>query len=368
MVRDFYGFTKHPFPLTAGDGCYFESLSQRQAITRLGYALAQGEGVVLVTGGAGIGKSTLIAHLLATIDRSLVTASSISCGNSDADAVIAAMARAFDQPTESRPCGDLDTIERFLQGEAQAGRRVLAVLDDAQDLSIAALEALRQLSDFRHGGQAVAQFVLAGSPELRNRLNSNPLLEPLRQRVIASQRLDPLEPAEVEPYIRHRLTGAGWTGNPSFAPRLFTEIHAATAGVPGRVNQIVGQLLLLGAAGQHQHIDTALLSQILAELTGPAPQGNLAVTSVELSANTIMDLALARCEGQIAELQRAIGELVGQGDELAHPAHLRPDHAALNERLGSLESRVIEQERTIRHTLTMLIDWIERDEAHSVAA
>ncbi len=373
MYRDFYGFTRCPFQLSPEPAGYFESLSQRQAIACLNRALGQGEGFVVVTGDVGVGKSALVGQFLATIEQPLLTVAVID-GHFDGGTIIPAVARAFGRSARNGDFTDRDDVEPLLQAEARSGCRCLLVVDDAHNLSVGALQALCRLSAVRAGGQALLQVLLVGMPELRNRLNDYPELEPLRQRVIASHRLDPLEAGEVEHYIRHRLTCVGWSGNPGFAPRIFVEIHAATGGVPARINQIANLLLLAAAAGRKEHIDGAMLAQVLGESIAfplPAKRSGSSVKSRAIELNdpfpSALENALARCESRIAELQQVVADLAGAGGGQGRNGSAR-DHGALEERLGGLESRVIEQEGTIRHTLTMLIDWIERDEAHSVAA
>jgi general secretion pathway protein A len=394
MHSDFYGFTGQPFQQTTEPAhCFqslgFQSLGHNRALTCVIKGLAQGEGFVVLTGEAGVGKTTLIAQLLATIDPAQVTIAHMEIGHpaagqpADGERVtgqtIPAVARAFGLAVapilglaaETRNPFMLDANLGFLRDEARAGRRCLLVVDEAQALSIAALEALRLMSIFQLGDRPLLQILLVGGPEFRTRLHDHPDLEQLRQRVVASHHLDPLEASEVERYIHHRLTRVGWDGNPTFDPLVHADLHNATGGVPKQVNRIVERLLLLGAVRQQAHIDTAMLSLVLADLAAEAiakfggEDGDHAVAGPGLK--TRLEAALARCEGQIGELQRAVSGLVDPGNASADTQQ-RLDSAALQERLGNLESRMIEQERTIRHTLTMLIDWIERDEAHSCAA
>lgn len=372
MYREFFGFTRCPFQLAPDPSAYFESLSQRQAFSCLNHALVQGEGFVVVTGDVGTGKSALIGRLLRAIDQSLLSVGVIS-GHLDADTVIPTVARAFPQLVSDDSATDLDLLKAFREAEAQSGRRCLLVVDDAQHSSIGALEALSRLSAVHSGAHAGLQVLLVGTPEVRSRLHDRPELEQLRQRIIAAHRLDPFEAGEVERYIEHRLTCVGWTGNPAFAPRVFVELHAATGGVPARINQIANRLLLLAAAGQKELVDGDMLKQALSELIGlpwlvhqaelPAEEKVMALHETFPGA---LENALARCEGRIARLQQVVADLAGSAAPSGR-AMLRQETAALEDRLSSLESRLIEQEGTIRHTLTTLIDWIERDEAHHVA-
>ncbi|MBW8784787.1 MAG: AAA family ATPase [Novosphingobium sp.] len=391
MFDDFYGLEGRPFQLTPDPAFYFETLTHRKALSYLGYGLAQGEGFIVITGEVGAGKSTLVAHLMATIDPARLTAAQIVTSKLDGEEVIHVVAQAFGLPVQGHDKAKaLGAIEAFLHGEARAGRRCLLVVDESQNLSVEALEELRMLSNFQLGSHPLLQTLLLGQPEFRDQLQGHPALEQLRQRVIAAHHLEAMEPNEVQPYIEHRLRCVGWTGNPSFDQRVFAEIYTATGGVPRRINQIVNRLLLLGAVEQRSRIDNAMLSHVLsdvardgvlpsraaAEVTVPLPEPQIetpARPAPEQSAPVAspdVSTALAERDAQIAELQQAVIELANAAEAGQSMAHSPGNSAiaALQERLAALESRLIEQDRTIRHTLTMLIEWIEAEDCSGRAA
>jgi hypothetical protein len=203
-----------------------------------------------------------------------------------------------------------------------------------------------------------------------------------------------LPPQEVD----HFLARVGWTDNPSFDPRVYAGLYAASGGVPRRINQIANRLLLLAAIEERRDIDMAMLDQIVDELkrdgtlgggrraevtveAAPAepasvPQAPVAPTEHALIPRqddgelvAQMQAELAQRDAQIAELQQAVIELAN-GDHYASmpDENAAAEIAALTERLAALESRLSEQDRTIRHTLTMLIEWIEGDDAQRAAA
>ena len=389
MFDDFYGLTGRPFQLTPDPAFYFESLTHRKALSYLGYGLAQGEGFVVITGEVGAGKSTLVAHLMSTIDPARLTAAQVVTSKLDGEELIHVVAQSFGLLIEGHDkASALGAIENFLHEEARAGRRCLLIVDEAQNLSVDALEELRMLSNFQLGAHPLLQTLLLGQPEFRDTLRDHPELDQLRQRVIAHHHLDAMEPTEVQPYIEHRMKCVGWDGNPAFDQRVFAEIHKASGGVPRRINQIVNRLLLLGAVDQRTRIDSAMLGQVLSELqadgtvsvlraeTRPAPVQapaepvSASAAPVVATAVAGFDEALAERDAQIAELQRAVIELADASEALAPAAD--PGLAArleeLAERIGTIENRMIEQDRTIRHTLTMLIEWIEADDAQRAAA
>ena len=391
MYDDFYQLTGRPFQLTPDPDFYFESGTHRKALSYLGYGLAQGEGFIVITGAIGAGKSTLAAHLMATIDRQRLTAAQIVTSRLDGEELVHMAARAFALDVQGHDKATaLALIEAFLQEEARAGRRCLLAVDEAQNLSVEALEELRMLSNFQLGAHPLLQILLLGQPEFRELLQGSPQLEQLRQRVIATHHLDAMEPGEVGPYIEHRLTKVGWTGNPSFAPPVYADLAKASGGLPRRINQIVTRVLLMGAVEQRTVIDTAMLGEVLADLgqdsavkpsavagpvtdpaASPAPAPVPAVAEIAAPVSAVdapsaaglaaMMAALAVRDEQIAELQRAVIELADM------PAAPAADHSDILMRLGVLETRGAEQEKAIRHVLTMLIEWIEHENPRRAA-
>jgi hypothetical protein len=247
------------------------------------------------------------------------------------------------------------------------------------------------LSNFQLGSHPLLQTLLLGQPEFREKLREHAGLEQLRQRVIASHHLEAMEAGEVQPYVEHRLTRVGWTGNPAFGDDVFAALHEASGGVPRRVNQILNRLLLLGAVERLGRIDRAMLSQVLDELRAdgasaqpapvaapaapqrlpdaPAPVAVMPADANWATQDQIQQAFIER-DAQISELQQALIELANtvEGPLASANASHAQEASQLRDQVAALESRLAEQERTIRHTLTMLIEWIEADDVQRVAA
>ena len=398
MYEEFYGFTGRPFQLTPDPEFYFESATHRKALSYLGYGLAQGEGFIVVTGEVGAGKSTLVAHLMQTIDRRRLTAAQIVTSALDGPELVHVAAQAFGVPVAGQDkASALGAIELFLQNEARAGRRCLLVVDEAQNLSAEALEELRMLSNFQLGSHPLLQTLLLGQPEFREMLAGSDAVEQLRQRVIANHHLEAMEPDEVAAYVEHRLGKVGWQGNPAIEREVFAGLAAATGGIPRRINQVMARLLLLGAIEKHERIDGAMLDTVLADMARdgaapvvepvevmpdpeapvafpPRPERSVAPdVPTTIPPETDVEAALAQRDVLIAELQEAVIDLSHALAERAPQPAADPDQVlrllpALEERIAGLEERVSEQEHTLRHTLTMLIEWIEDGDPQRHAA
>jgi general secretion pathway protein A len=268
MYDQFYGLTGRPFQLTPDPHFYFESGTHRKAMSYLGYGLAQGEGFIVITGDIGAGKTTLVGHLMNSIDPGRLTAVKLVSTAVSGEALLQLVAEQFGLEWEGQGKAELlRSIEQFLREQARAGRRTLLIVDEGQNLPIDALEELRMLSNFQLGGHSLLQIFLLGQPEFRHTLFQTPTLEQLRQRVIATHHLDPMEPEEVEPYILHRLGKVGWQGNPSFTSDAFELLFDHSDGVPRRLNVLVSRLLLFGAVEQLNRITGAHVRSVVAEMS-----------------------------------------------------------------------------------------------------
>ena len=130
MYSDHYGFSEKPFQLTPDPRFWYESRTHRKAMAYLGYGLAQGEGFIVITGEIGAGKTTLVGHLLATIDRARFTAINVVSTQVEGDDMLRLVAQGLGLPTEGVAKAQvLDRIERSLDEEARAGRNVLLIVD-----------------------------------------------------------------------------------------------------------------------------------------------------------------------------------------------------------------------------------------------
>ncbi|HSB74304.1 MAG TPA: TonB family protein, partial [Terriglobales bacterium] len=154
---------------------------------------------------------------------------------------------------------------QLLVREAQAGKKVIAVVDEAQNLDVSVLETVRLLSDFETPRAKLLHIILTGQPELADRLASPALLQ-LRQRISHLVRLEPLTPAEVNRYIDHRLRTAGYSGAPLFTPQARTLIAQRSEGIPRIINNLCFNALSLGFATSQRTIGPEILAEVSADL------------------------------------------------------------------------------------------------------
>lgn len=246
MYETFYGLTGKPFQLNPDPSFYFGSRGHRRAMAYLEYGLHQSEGFIVITGDVGAGKTTLVRSLLQKLDPDKIVAGQLVSTQLDADDILRLVSAAFGLPNKGQEKADmLLALEMFLVSVAAKGKRVLLLVDEAQNLTPRALEELRMLSNFQIGEHSLLQSFLIGQPEFRDTMRSPEMLQ-LRQRVLASYHLGPLDPEETRGYIEHRLTHVGWKGNPSFQADAYAAVHESSGGVPRRINTLCDRLLLSG--------------------------------------------------------------------------------------------------------------------------
>jgi len=256
MYESYYHLTGKPFQLSPDPAFYYGSRVHKRAYAYLEYGLYQGEGFIVITGEVGAGKTTLVRSLLANLDPSKVVAAHLVSTQLDADDVLRAVCAAFGTPIKGTDKASLLVqLEAFLRNVALENKRALLVVDEAQNLTSRAVEELRMLSNFQIGERALLQSFLIGQPELRQMMQGADMQQ-VRQRVIASYHLGPLDREETQAYIEHRLKFVGWTGDPKIDVAAYDAIFAFTAGIPRRINLVCNRLMLAGFLNE-MHVLTA---------------------------------------------------------------------------------------------------------------
>jgi general secretion pathway protein A len=261
MYEQFYGLRAKPFALTPDPAYLYLGRAHRFALTLLEYALQQGSGFALVSGEVGSGKTTMIRYLLSRADKN-VRIGLLTNVHAGMGPLLPWVMQALGVQTKRRESSDLyGAFTRYLQSEHDAGRRVLLIIDEAQNLGAEALEELRVLSNVNTAEALQLQTILVGQPELRATLKERRMRQ-LAQRIAIDYHITPLQSSETHAYIRHRLHIAG--GREELIEHDARElVHEQSCGVPRLINQICDTALVYGFGEQRESVNVRLVHQVL---------------------------------------------------------------------------------------------------------
>lgn len=349
MYESFYGLSGKPFQLNPDPAFYYASRGHKRAFAYLQYGLFQGEGFIVITGDVGAGKTTLLRGLLEQLDSSKVVAAQLVSTHLDADDMLKAVAAAFGLPIKSADkAALLVQLESYFVSLATKRKRALLIVDEAQNLTPRAVEELRMLSNFQLDNHALLQSFLIGQPELRETMRS-PHMQQLRQRVLASYHLGPLDADETRAYIEHRLTRVGWVGDPSFDDEAFGEIHRASKGIPRRINTLSNRLLMSGYLSERHRVEGGDVLTVAEEIKDEL--------GVELSPASDVDNTRAtpatEPQGGFPRVPQA-SEFKGNGFKLDAEQAGIARQILSGSVLSGLEGRITNLEQTLHATLSLL--------------
>lgn len=270
MYENFYGLTAPPFSITPDPRYLFFSHRHREAFDHMLFGITQRKGFIQITGEVGAGKSTLCRAVLEQLRHGFSTALIL---NPVLTGIQLVRTILHEFGLDDRSNDRVQLVRRlndFLLERLHAGQDVVLFVDEAQDMSDDLLEEIRLLSNLETDDRKLVQIVLVGQPELRTRLDQ-PELRQLRQRITVRYHLLPIDRAETEAYIFHRLTVAGSNGRPTFSPAAIRAIHRNSRGVPRVINAICDKALLAGYVEDRDHITRRLVRRAVRDLEGQPP-------------------------------------------------------------------------------------------------
>lgn len=275
MYESFFRLTGKPFQLNPDPDFFFGSRGHKRAMAYLEYGLHQAEGFIVITGEVGAGKTTLVRNLLRKLPGDAIVPVQIVSTQLDADDTLRMVAASFGVQDENLPKSELLLrLEQHLLEIHNDGKRALLVVDEAQNLTPRAVEELRMLSNFQVDTRSLLQSFLIGQPEFRQ-VMQRPEMRQLKQRIIASYHLGPMDRTETQQYIEHRLHHVGWQDDPHFDAAAFDKIFEFTTGVPRRINTLCDRLLLACFLGERHVISAADIDEATREIAtelGESPQ------------------------------------------------------------------------------------------------
>jgi putative secretion ATPase (PEP-CTERM system associated) len=316
MYESFFGLNAKPFQLNPDPAFFFASRGHKRAFAYLQYGLYQSEGFIVITGEIGAGKTTIVRSLLEQLDRNKVVAAQLVSTQLDADDMLRSVAAAFGLPIKTVDKAELlATLEAFLCSLVTEHKRALLIVDEAQNLTPRAVEELRMLSNFQLGEHALLQSFLVGQPELRHLMQS-PQMQQLRQRVIASYHLGPMDRAETQAYVEHRLRHDA---------AAFDAVFAVSAGIPRRINTLCNRVLLAAYLGERHEIGPTDVETVASEIKqelGPSAVGPV-VAAVEggrgISGDAqVISEAVVGIEDRLGRLERTMSATIDLLHQLLH--------------------------------------------------
>jgi putative secretion ATPase (PEP-CTERM system associated) len=265
MYERFYNLRERPFALSPDPEYLFLSHVHSEALDSIRYGIESRAGFIVVTGEIGAGKTTLLQTVLQRLDDRTVIARVVNTmldPRELLDAIALDFGLANISPSKPVLLRDLGL---FLVEQRRQGRRPLLVIDEAQNLSPQALEEIRLLSNLETEKSKLLQILLAGQPNLREKIASADL-EQFRQRIAVSYHLLPLAAPETEAYINFRLEHAALGQPLRFPAEACSLIHDVTGGVPRLINVLCDAALVFGYAEERRTIDRAMVNEVITEL------------------------------------------------------------------------------------------------------
>lgn len=263
LYADFFGLSERPFTLLPDPSLIYWSNQHRRAFTVLQYGLLSRAPVTLITGEIGSGKTTLVQAMLKEIDDGL-SVGLISNAQGGRGELLQWILNAFGIDTRAEGSDYVRLFQRFqdfLLTEYAEGRRVVLIIDEAQNLSVEGLEEVRMLTNINANKDELIQLILVGQPELREIVRA-PQMRQLAQRVAASFHLTPLDRKALADYVCHRLTAVGGTGA-EFSSEALDMIFERTGGVPRLVNQLCDFAMLYAWSDEKSTITAREVNAVL---------------------------------------------------------------------------------------------------------
>ena len=266
IYKSFYNFKEQPFRLSPDYRFCYSHPSYENAKSYLKYAILEGEGFVAITGEPGTGKTTLIATLLAELDKTHVQVATLTNVQVDSVNLLNMVLEEFNLKTDNQnKTPPLTILKKFLIQQHKNDHRCILIVDEAQGLSVTSLEELRLISNLQYNNALLMQVFLVGQEPLMDKIRT-PGLEQLHQRFIAASHLELLKQEETEDYIEHRLRKAGWDNDPIFTKEAMSIIYKFSGGVPRRINLICHRLFLYCGLKQKHELVGADALHVIVEL------------------------------------------------------------------------------------------------------
>ena len=261
MYELYYGLKEKPFQVVPNPDYLYFSSKHENALTYLEYGIREGAGFILLTGGIGTGKTTLIRYILNIIEAETEVAVIFNT-NVTSEQLIELVLRELEiEPVANNKTKNIDMLYHCLIEKYAQKKKVLLIIDEAQNLQHEVLEEVRMLSNLQTDDNLLLQIMLAGQPELKIKLH-RPSLAQLTQRIAVNYHLESLTRKETAEYISSRLKMAGGRAE-IFTDFAIDKIYSFTKGIPRSINLLCDTALVYGFAGDVKIINNAIIDQVI---------------------------------------------------------------------------------------------------------
>jgi len=272
MYLDFFKFRESPFHITPDPDFLFLSPSHKKAFSSISQGIDQRKGLVAVTGEVGVGKTTILRSYLEEIDQARIKIlyifnAALSFGNLMKQVVL-----EFGVPAVDKDLPELiGSLFFYLSDEFKNDRRVVLIIDEAQNMPVETLEGFRMLTNRETSREKLLQIILVGQPEFEKKLNL-PELREIKQRIAISCRIDTLRPDESLAYIKHRLMNVSSFHNPVFTKDALKRIVKEARGIPRIINVVCDNALFTAFRYQRNPVDDKIIKEVIKDLRGLQPE------------------------------------------------------------------------------------------------
>ncbi len=316
MYVKYYKFNGKPFGLNPDPKFFFNSHTHKRALSCLGYGLGQGQGFVVITGDTGTGKTTVMSALMHMLTKTNIITARIINTQLQSEEMLRYVAAELGLPFEElSKVSLLKSVESFLEDCRSKGKRIVVIVDEAQNLSKSAVEELRMLMNLVVGNEPLLEFVLLGQTSLQEKLYTE-AFEPLRQRIVTSYHLEKLDEEETKAYITQRLRTVGWIGDPDLSPGAFIAIYEQTSGIPAKINMLCGKVLQAACLNESHEIVEQDVLNIVREMNNSFSDHDFSGSLVE----GVIDALVAKRQKKLGITKTVVDEV-----ELNNPENVIPE-------------------------------------------